>query len=50
MNKCSECKMEVLEYDEQAIFSVFYCAVHDRIYDGLGNEIEFESLGVLINE
>ena len=37
---CKDCPMDILEYDEQELFTIFHCKIHDFYCDGYGNSLE----------
>lgn len=40
---CKSCiEIEVIEYDEQALFTVNYCTIHDAYFDGFGYPLELK--------
>ena len=40
---CKDCiEIEVIMYDEQPLFTVNYCTIHDSYFDGFGNPLELK--------
>lgn len=45
---CNCLDKQVYEYDEQPLFCLFYCGIHDEVTDGFG--ISLEEINIIQEE